>query len=117
MSSSILNTSNTKEVKSLKKKKRNMWAFLWFPMALLLALAAGGMTGVLGSYYLNNSRYATEVAALATYRPPQVTKIYADDGETILGRVRYRKTNTDQRERYSQSGRERRFGYRGCQIL
>jgi penicillin-binding protein 1A len=33
---------------------------------------------------LNNSRYATEVSALATYRPPQVTTIYADDGETVL---------------------------------
>jgi penicillin-binding protein 1A len=52
--------------------------------ALLLALAAGALTGVLASYYLNNSRYTTEVSALATYRPPQVTTIYADDGETIL---------------------------------
>ena len=50
----------------------------------MLALSAGGLTGILGSYYLNNSRYATEVSALATYRPPQVTKIYADDGETVL---------------------------------
>src|SRR5436190_18916243 len=53
-------------------------------MALLLSLSAGGLTGVLASYYLNNSRYATEVSALATYRPPQVTTIYADDGETVL---------------------------------
>jgi len=42
------------------------------------------LTGVLGSYYLNNSRHTMEVSALATYRPPQVTTIYADDGETIL---------------------------------
>jgi len=53
-------------------------------MALLLALSAGGLTGVLASYYLNNSRYSVEVSALATYRPPQVTTIYADDGETVL---------------------------------
>ena len=46
--------------------------------------AAGGLTGVLASYYLNNSRYSVEVSALATYRPPQVTTIYADDGETVL---------------------------------
>ncbi len=52
--------------------------------ALLLALSAGAMTGVLASYYLNNSRYSVEVSALATYRPPQVTTIYADDGETVL---------------------------------
>ena len=53
-------------------------------IALLLALSAGALTGVLASYYLNNSRYSVEVSALATYRPPQVTTIYADDGETIL---------------------------------
>ncbi|MEO7538656.1 MAG: PBP1A family penicillin-binding protein [Pyrinomonadaceae bacterium] len=52
--------------------------------ALLLAISAGALTGVLASYYLNNSRYSVEVSALATYRPPQVTTIYADDGETIL---------------------------------
>jgi penicillin-binding protein 1A len=52
--------------------------------ALLLALSAGALTGVIASYYLNNSRYSVEVSALATYRPPQVTTIYADDGETIL---------------------------------
>ena len=74
----------SKEVKSVPKKKRNFWTIVWFPLALMLALSAGGLTGILGSYYLNNSRYATEVSALATYRPPQVTKIYADDGETIL---------------------------------
>ena len=55
-----------------------------FVMALLLSLSAGALTGVLASYYLNNSRYSVEVSALATYRPPQVTTIYADDGETIL---------------------------------
>ena len=75
---------NTKEVKSVKSKSAMRWKVAWFPMALLLALSAGGLTGILGSYYLNNSRYATEVSALATYRPPQVTKIYADDGETVL---------------------------------
>ncbi len=75
----------TKEVKSVESKKRSgIWKFVWFPTAVLLALAAGGLTGILGSYYLNNSRFSTEVSALATYRPPQVTKIYADDGKTVL---------------------------------
>jgi len=74
----------TKEVQSVSETKKSFWRFLWLPTALLLALAAGGLTGVLASYYLNNSRFATEVSALATYRPPQVTTIYADDGETIL---------------------------------
>jgi penicillin-binding protein 1A len=56
----------------------------WFISALILALSAGALTGVLAAYYLNNSRYSVEVSALATYRPPQVTTIYADDGETVL---------------------------------
>ena len=74
----------TREVETVEKRRRGFWRFLWLPAALILALSAGGLTGVLTSYYLNNSRYATEVSALATYRPPQVTTIYADDGETIL---------------------------------
>jgi len=74
-----------REVETIEaKKKRGFWGYIWLPTALLLALSAGGLTGVLASYYLNNSRYATEVSALATYRPPQVTTIYADDGETVL---------------------------------
>ena len=72
-------------VKSVSKKKKGFWSFVWLPVALLLALSAGSLTGILASYYLNNSRYAVEVSALATYRPPQVTTIYdADDGETVL---------------------------------
>jgi penicillin-binding protein 1A len=74
----------TKEVEAVSAKKNGVWKFIWLPTALLLALSAGGLTGVLASYYLNNSHYTTEVSALATYRPPQVTTIYADDGETIL---------------------------------
>jgi penicillin-binding protein 1A len=74
----------TKEVESIEPKRRRSWIYVWLPAALLLALSAGGLTGVLASYYLNNSRYSVEVSALATYRPPQVTTIYADDGETVL---------------------------------
>ncbi|MBK9162964.1 MAG: PBP1A family penicillin-binding protein [Acidobacteria bacterium] len=73
-----------KEIGSIERKNGLLAKAAWFTAALLLALAAGGLTGVLASYYLNNSRYSVEVSALATYRPPQVTTIYADDGETIL---------------------------------
>src|SRR4029453_13543918 len=54
-------------------------------MVLLLALAAGGLTGIVASYKLNYSRAANEVASLATYRPSVVTRVYADDGETVIG--------------------------------
>jgi penicillin-binding protein 1A len=73
-----------REVRSVENK--NGWGrrALWLVMALLLASSAGAVTGLLGSYYLNNSRFSVEVSALASYRPPQVTTIYADDGETVL---------------------------------
>lgn len=73
-----------REVRSVEAKNRNGFRWTWLGAALLLALSAGGLTGVLASYYLNNSQYSVEVSALATYRPPQVTTIYADDGETVL---------------------------------
>ncbi len=58
---------------------------LWFPAVLMLALAAGGLTGIVAAYQLNYSRAASEVAALATYRPSVVTRVYADDGKTVIG--------------------------------
>ncbi len=88
-------------------KNKGWLGFVWLPMALLLALSAGGLTGILASYYLNNSRYATEVSALATYRPPQVTTIYADDGETVLAEFAHRKTYSDQGKGHSAKGRRR----------
>jgi penicillin-binding protein 1A len=75
---------STKEFKAVAGKRSFKSKAIWFFAALVLALCAGGLTGVLASYYLNNSRYSLEVSALATYRPPQVTTIYADDGETVL---------------------------------
>jgi penicillin-binding protein 1A len=78
------NSAKSTSIESLPAPKRGLWGFLWLPTAVILALAAGGLTGTLASYYLNNSRASVEVSALATYRPPQVTKIYANDGETVL---------------------------------
>ncbi|CAN5323562.1 PBP1A family penicillin-binding protein [soil metagenome] len=74
----------TAEAVSNGSKRNWVSGSVFLVAALLLALSAGALTGVLASYYLNNSRYSVEVSALATYRPPQVTTIYADDGETIL---------------------------------
>jgi penicillin-binding protein 1A len=67
------------------EKRRHLLARLWLPTVLLLALAAGGLTGIIAAYELNYSRAANEVAALATYRPSVVTRVYADDGETVIG--------------------------------
>ncbi|MGQ0763138.1 MAG: PBP1A family penicillin-binding protein [Acidobacteriota bacterium] len=66
-------------------ERKHLLRRFWFPAVLLLALAAGGLTGIIAAYQLNYSQAATEVAALATYRPSVVTRIYADDGKTIIG--------------------------------
>src|SRR5687767_12455334 len=66
-------------------ERKHLLRRFWFPAVLLLALAAGGLTGIIAAYQLNYSQAASEVAALATYRPSVVTRIYADDGETVIG--------------------------------
>ncbi len=73
-----------REVRSVERKHGWGVRAVWVVLALLLAGSGGALTGLLASYYLNNSRYSVEVSALASYRPPQVTTIYADDGETVL---------------------------------
>ncbi|MFL6210800.1 MAG: penicillin-binding protein 1A [Pyrinomonadaceae bacterium] len=65
--------------------RRSALRRFWLPAVLLLALAAGGLTGIVLAYELNYSKAAGEVASLATYRPSQVTRVYADDGETVIG--------------------------------
>src|SRR5215813_487376 len=66
-------------------ERRNILRRFWLPAVILLSLAAGGLTGIIAAYQLNYSPAATEVAALATYRPSVVTRVYADDGETVIG--------------------------------
>lgn len=67
------------------EQRRTLLSRFWFPTVILLALAAGGLTGIIAAYELNYSPAANEVAALATYRPSVVTRVYADDGETVIG--------------------------------
>ncbi|MGH9901892.1 MAG: transglycosylase domain-containing protein, partial [Pyrinomonadaceae bacterium] len=64
---------------------RHLLRRFWLPAVLLLAIAAGGLTGIVLAYELNYSKAAEEVASLATYRPSVVTRVYADDGETVIG--------------------------------
>jgi penicillin-binding protein 1A len=71
-------------VNTTANQRGNLRRF-WLPAVLFLALAAGGLTGMIAAFELNYSRAANEVAALATYRPSVVTRIYADDGETVIG--------------------------------
>ena len=77
--------SPTAIINTPPEQRRHLLARLWLPTVLLLSLAAGGLTGIIAAYELNYSRAANEVAALATYRPSVVTRVYADDGETVIG--------------------------------
>ena len=77
--------SPTAIINAPPEQRIHLLARLWLPTVLLLALAAGGLTGIIAAYELNYSRAANEVAALATYRPSVVTRVYADDGETVIG--------------------------------
>src|SRR5262245_32338830 len=52
-----------------------------------LALIAGGMTGLVFTYQMSLSDYANDVDGLANFNPPQVTKVYADDGKTPIGEL------------------------------
>jgi penicillin-binding protein 1A len=77
---------NSLMAKKLNQPNGRRWLRLvWLPCALMLAMAAGGLTGVFAAYQLNYSRTAEAVASLATYRPSAVTKVYADDGKTVIG--------------------------------
>ena len=85
-SGSNLKSYSPKTIVSTSTERRgNLLSNLWLPAVLFLALAAGGLTGIIAAYELNYSRAANEVAALATYRPSVVTRVYADDGETVIG--------------------------------
>jgi penicillin-binding protein 1A len=85
MASNQLRYSPTAIINAPPEQRKHLLARLWLPTVLLLALAAGGLTGIIAAYQLNYSRAANEVAALATYRPSVVTRVYADDGETVIG--------------------------------
>jgi len=44
------------------EQRRHILRRFWLPAVLLLALAAGGLTGIIAAYELNYSRAANEVA-------------------------------------------------------
>ncbi|HEX9003004.1 MAG TPA: transglycosylase domain-containing protein, partial [Blastocatellia bacterium] len=52
-----------------------------------LAVVAGLMTGVTFACQTSVSRFADDVDGLSEYRPPEVTKVYADDGKTVIGEL------------------------------
>lgn len=65
--------------------RRSAFRRFGLPALLILGLTAGGLTGMVVAYAMNTSKAAEEVASLATYRPSVVTRVYADDGETVIG--------------------------------
>lgn len=58
-----------------------------FPALVALTVIAGGLTGLVISYQASFSSFASEVESLAEYRPAEVTRVYADDGKTLIGEL------------------------------
>src|SRR4029079_9502033 len=85
MASNHSKYSPTAIINTPPEQRRHLLERLWLPTVLLLALAAGGLTGIVAAYELNYSRAANEVAALATYRPSVLSRVYTADVETVCG--------------------------------
>jgi len=58
-----------------------------FLALIILALIAGGLTGLVLAYQASFTSFAAEVESLADYRPSEVTMVYADDGKTVIGEL------------------------------
>src|SRR5205085_11724934 len=71
--------------------RRSALRRFWLPAVLLLALAAGGLTGIVLAYELNYSKAAGEVASLATYRSSQGKRVSADRWHTATGQFDLRR--------------------------
>jgi penicillin-binding protein 1A len=52
-----------------------------------LTFIAGSMTGLIFVYQTTVSAYGDDVDSLADYRPAEITKVYADDGKTVIGEL------------------------------
>jgi len=58
-----------------------------FLALLVLAMIAGGLTGLVFAFQISFTTFAAEVDNLAEYSPPEVTKVFADDGKTVIGEL------------------------------
>lgn len=58
-----------------------------FRSVLTLAVLAGLMSGAAFACQISISSFADDVDSLADYRPPEVTKVFADDGKTVIGEL------------------------------
>lgn len=58
-----------------------------FRSVVVLTALAGLMTGAAFACQTSISSFADDVDSLADYRPPEVTKVFADDGTTIIGEL------------------------------
>lgn len=58
-----------------------------FLTLLTLALIAGALTGLVLSHQIGFTTYAAEVESLSEYQPGEITKVFADDGKTVIGEL------------------------------
>ncbi len=64
---------------------RNFFRRYTFLSLLVLSIIAGLMFGATVAYQASMTQEAKEVAGLANYRPNLVTRVFADDGKTVIG--------------------------------
>lgn len=75
-----------------KLMELGVWVEEFLRRSTLLALVAlsviaGGLTGLVIAYQASFTSFAAEVENLADYRPSEITKVYADDGQTVIGEL------------------------------
>jgi penicillin-binding protein 1A len=81
------NDSITDKLTDLAERLEDFFRRATVSSLLVLALIAGGMTGLVSAYQLSFSSFADDVDGLADYRPAEITKVYADDGKTVIGEL------------------------------
>ena len=54
---------------------------------IVLSIIAGGLTGLVLAHQASLTSFAADVDALADYRPQEITKVYANDGKTVIGEL------------------------------
>jgi len=64
---------------------RTFWRRHPIVALLLLAALSGGLSGALLAYALDHSEYALMVAQLSEYQASVLSRVYADDGRTVIG--------------------------------
>lgn len=76
-----------KKVNEILTKLEDFFKYPRISTLVVLSIIAGSLTGLVVAYQTSFTSFASEVDALAEFRPPEITKVYADDGKTLIGEL------------------------------